>query len=179
MAEASEQLVDDHAALDKVLKQLQAALHRSDLATAHNQLDLFWARLAVHIRAEHLHLFPAVLIGRGEEAQQLVAELRQDHEFFMHGLGRAVEMMRQLLTTAEHPIDKDRLKDIENTILQIEERLVRHNEVEEGQVYHWATTLLSSDEQAVLTERIRKELKNRPSRFTESTWSDGFASKVR
>lgn len=170
MTPLSDQLINDHAALDKVLKQLQAALHRSDLETAHTKLDLFWARLAVHIRAEHLHLFPAVVAGLGEEAQRIVVELRQDHEFFMHELARAVETIRQLLTIAEHHIVKDGLKSIENTILQIEQRLVKHNEVEEGQVYRWATTLLSRDEQAVLTEQVKKELENRPSRFTENTW---------
>lgn len=165
-------MIYDHAALDKVLKQLQAALHRSDLESAHTKLDLFWARLAVHIRAEHLHLFPAVLAGLGEEAQQIVMELRQDHEFFMHELARAVETIRQLLTNAEHHIVKDGLTSIEQTILQIEQRLVKHNEVEESQVYRWATTLLSPDEQAVLIERITRELQNRPSRFTGNAWSD-------
>jgi hypothetical protein len=126
----------------------------------------------VHIRAEHLHLFPAVLAGLGEEARQIVVELRQDHEFFMHELAHAVETIRQLLTIAEHHIVKDRLTDIENTILQVEQRLVKHNELEESQVYRWATSRLGPDEQAALTERIKRELENRPSRFTENTWSE-------
>ena len=172
IAQVSEQLIVDHAALDKVLKQLQAALHRSDLETAHTTLDLFWARLAVHIRAEHLHLFPMVLTCVGDEAQQIVAQLRQDHEFFMHGLGRAVEMMRHLLTISEQPILEERLKSLENNILQIEQRLVQHNEIEENQVYHWATTHLNAEEQARLIEQVTKELRNRPSRFTENAWSD-------
>jgi hypothetical protein len=59
--EASNQLIDDHVALDRMLKELKAALARRDVIAGHAKLDLFWARLAVHIRAEHLHLFPAVL----------------------------------------------------------------------------------------------------------------------
>ena len=172
MTPLSYQLINDHAALDQVLNQLQAALHRSDLETANAKLDLFWARLAVHIRAEHLHLFPAVLTHQGEEAQRLVIELRQDHEFFMHELARAVETMRQLLTITEHSDIKDGLRSIENCILEIKRRLVTHNEVEENQIYRWATTLLSPDEQALLKERITRELGNRPPRFTENTWSD-------
>ena len=172
MAHLSEQLISDHAALDKLLKQLQVALQRNDLETARTKLDLFWARLAVHIRAEHLHLFPAVLSKLGSEAQSVVAQLRQDHEFFMHGLGRAVEVMRQLLAISDQAIVKERLKSVENDILQIEQRLVKHNDIEENQVYHLATTLLNADEQARLAEHITRELRNRPSRFTEHAWSD-------
>ena len=171
MAQVSEQLIDDHTALDSLLKQLQVALQRRDLETAHAKLDLFWARLAVHIRAEHLHLFPAVLGTPANEAQTLVAQLRGDHEFFMHELGAAVERMRNLLTVSEQRLVHEGLKDIENTILLIEQRLVTHNQIEENQVYSWATTLLNSEEEARLRERITMELRNRPSRFTESDWS--------
>jgi hypothetical protein len=58
LSQASRRLADDHAALDEVLRQLQEPLDTADVAASHAQLDLFWARLAVHIRAEHLHLFP-------------------------------------------------------------------------------------------------------------------------
>lgn len=171
MAQLSEQLIDDHVALDTVLKQLQTALQRQEVETAHAKLDLFWARLAVHIRAEHLHLFPAVLGSSGNEAQTVVAQLRSDHEFFMHELGHAVERMRKLLTISEQRLIQEELNDIENTVLRIEQRLVTHNQIEENQVYRWATTLLNSEEQSKLKERIMTELRNRPSRFTETAWS--------
>jgi hypothetical protein len=35
MGQVSQQLIDDHAAIDRVLKELQAALWSSDLETAH------------------------------------------------------------------------------------------------------------------------------------------------
>src|SRR5829696_43479 len=108
MAQLSDLLIDDHAALDTVLKQLQIALQRRDVETAYAKLDLFWARLAVHIRAEHLHLFPAVLDSAGIGAQTIVALLRNDHEFFMHELGRAVESMRTLLTVSEQRVIEER-----------------------------------------------------------------------
>ena len=172
MKQVSEQLVDDHAALDKVLKQLQTALQRRELETAHAKLDLFWARLAVHIRAEHLHLFPAVLSAPVlREAETAVAQLRQDHEFFMHELARAIEIMRKLLTVSEQSIREEGMNDVENRILQIEQRLTRHNDDEENRVYHWATTVLSFEEQVKLAKQISMELQNRPSRFTENTWS--------
>ena len=171
MSQVSAHLIDDHGALDKILKQLQSALRSGDVENAHAKLDLFWARLAVHIRAEHLHLFPAVS-GLGDEAQKIVAELRRDHEFFMHELARAVEITRELLTISEQPIVNEGLKKIENIIVEIEQRLVEHNEVEEKKIYHWASTLLSSEEQTRLTEWITWELRNRPSRFTQDVWSD-------
>lgn len=59
LSQASQRLADDHGALDEVLSQLWKALDTGDVLVSHDKLDLFWARLAVHIRAEHLHLFPA------------------------------------------------------------------------------------------------------------------------
>jgi hemerythrin superfamily protein len=161
MSQVSEQLIDDHAALDKVLKQLQTALRSSDVETARAKLDLFWARLAVHIRAEHLHLFPAVS-SLLDEAPTVIAELRSDHDFFMHELARAVEIMRQALP----------VREVMNIVLEVEQRLLKHNEVEETQVYRWAITLLNSEEQAKLAKQITTELLKHPPRFTLSTWLD-------
>jgi hypothetical protein len=126
-------LIDDHAAIDRVLKELQAALWSSDLETAHAKLDLFWARLAVHVRAEHLHVFPTVLssLDRAsapspDEAQSVVAELRQDHDFFMHQLALAVEIMRELLTLPRQFVAEG-VNNVKKILLEVEERLVRHN----------------------------------------------------
>ncbi len=177
MTDVSEQLIDDHAALDKVLKQLQAALRSNDLEVAHNKLDLFWARLAVHIRAEHLHLFPAVLSSLEttnasapslDEAQTCISELRRDHDFFMHELARAIAIARQLLT--ERSGLEAGLNNINNIVSEAEKRLLRHNELEESQIYTWATTLLNPEEQATLANQITTELRKHPPRFTTSTW---------
>lgn len=182
IAQASEQLLNDHAAVDRVLKDLQTALRSSDVEVVHAKLDLFWARLAVHIRAEHLHLFPTVLSSLEnapikhasapslEEAQTVTAELQQDHDFFMHELARAIEIMRQLLTALEQPIVKDGLNTVKNIVLGVEQRLIKHNEVEESQIYRWATTLLNSEEQSKLANQIMIELRKHPPRFTLSTW---------
>ena len=61
LSQATTLLADDHSAVDKLLLSVRAALEAQDASRSHAALDLFWARLAVHIRAEHLHLFPAVL----------------------------------------------------------------------------------------------------------------------
>jgi hypothetical protein len=53
-------LEDDHESLGQLLTELDADLAKPNIARAFELLDLFWARLAVHIRAENLHLFPAL-----------------------------------------------------------------------------------------------------------------------
>jgi hypothetical protein len=66
------------------------------------RLDLLWARLAVHIRAEHLCVFSSILgasfsnIGTGptyEEAQGVIDQLHLDHESFMCELGERVNVL--------------------------------------------------------------------------------------
>lgn len=54
-------LEDDHSELGQLLSELNAELAKSNLTHSFELLDLFWARLAVHIRAENLHLFPALV----------------------------------------------------------------------------------------------------------------------
>ena len=168
MTQVSEQLIGDHAALDEILKQLQTALQNSNIEVAHAKLDLFWARLAVHIRAEHLHLFPAVLSS--PENAAIVAELRQDHNFFMDQLALAVEIMRELSTLPDQLILPEGLKNVKKIVREVERRLVTHNEVEESKIYHWTSISLNAEEQAQLESRITTELRKHPPRFTLSTW---------
>ena len=71
-AELKRQMADDfmeqdHTALGEIFRQLDAALAGGDTIRAFEVLDLAWARLAVHIRAEHLYLFPAVLNALAED----------------------------------------------------------------------------------------------------------------
>ena len=51
----------DHEALDEVLQRLESSLEKHELLSSFELLDLFWARLAVHIRAENVRLFPTIL----------------------------------------------------------------------------------------------------------------------
>ena len=72
-------------------------------ARAFELLDLFWARLAIHIRAENLHLFPALanapasrFTGKGglptrDEAHNVLLQLRSDHDFFMKELAEMIK----------------------------------------------------------------------------------------
>ena len=53
-----------------------------------------WARLAVHIRTEHLHLFPAIA-RRVNAAERAIDRLRADHDFFMRELAQAIAILRE------------------------------------------------------------------------------------
>lgn len=155
LSKGTQLLADDHVALDELLKQLKTALDHGDVEASYAKLDLFWAKLAVHIRAEHLHLFPCVVDAA------VVDQLRNDHEFFMRQLARAIEMIR----TGQG------LQTVKDILLEIEERLVHHNQVEETNVYHLAKTALDPEELAELSQGISCELEKRPSRFTAETWA--------
>lgn len=166
LSRAGKRLADDHLALGEVLNGLQAALRSGDAKTAHAKLDLFWARLAVHIRAEHLHLFPAITRHAGDAAvDQTVRQLRADHDFFMHKLARAMAVMRGLLNTTDATTISGGLQTVRGVVSEVEQRLVVHNELEENQVYR-LTDVLSEQDQAELSTKIDKELANQPPRFS-------------
>lgn len=61
MESTEDLLAKDHKELDKLLGAVTAALEHGDSLEAFETLDLFWARLAMHIRVENLYLFPSVL----------------------------------------------------------------------------------------------------------------------
>jgi hemerythrin superfamily protein len=182
MPEASQRLSDDHLAIDSVLKDLKTALEWSDVETSHAKLDLFWARLAVHIRAEHLHLFPTVMTGLREKtsddqsklalmaADAAIDQLREDHNFFMRELSDAIQTIRTLGKISDKRIDLDGLEKVQTAVLEIERRLVRHNALEENKVYRWAGLVLSEQKQIELAMEIDRELANRPPRFSAETW---------
>ena len=166
-----QQLSDDHRAVHEVLERLRDTLHSNDIDESYRQLDLLWARLAVHIRAEHLHLFPAVL-NRLAEAPGVVEELRADHDFFMRELARAIGVLRELPRPITSPEDEARFSSVLEVVSEVEKRLENHNDIEENQIYRWAGNILTEPEQTDLATRINAELQNRPSRFSVEAWAD-------
>jgi hemerythrin-like domain-containing protein len=160
MSEPRELLANDHEVVGEVLQQLLTALNNKDVCESHAKLDLFWARLAVHIRAEHLHLFPA-LAARVSEAETVIENLRADHDFFMRELAHALGILRE-----------ETLSSVLDTVRKVEDRLSSHNEIEERQVYDWAGSVLTESEQTALATRINAELQKRPPRFSLETWAN-------
>jgi hemerythrin-like domain-containing protein len=176
-AREAELLTHDHVELSGLLGQLIAALEANDVARSHATLDLFWARLAVHIRAEHLHLFPTALHAVANrvttngvaaptpgELESAIAELRDDHEFFMRALLQSIVMLRRLLAYSKEDVAAQ-LEDLSTSMNTVKTRLVRHNEIEENGIYVWTKNLLSEAEQHMLNARMHKELTQMPPRF--------------
>jgi hemerythrin superfamily protein len=180
--EARQRLSDDHESVAEVLNQLQTALRNKDAQTTYSKLDLLWARLAVHIRAEHLHLFPAVIRRLAEspavegpdprEAQSVVDTLHTDHDFFMRELARAIAVLRELPASEKTAVD-DTLSSVLDTVQEIEKRLTLHNELEENGIYRWAGTILTEAEQRQLSAKINEELEKHPPRFSANSWRNG------
>ncbi|HEX5884723.1 MAG TPA: hypothetical protein VFY67_09250, partial [Pyrinomonadaceae bacterium] len=97
-------LAHDHSEIDTLTGELLTALEEGDQLKIFARLDLLWARLAVHIRAEHLCLFPSILEAdftissdgpQYQEVQSAIDQLRLDHEFFMRELGTTVKAIRK------------------------------------------------------------------------------------
>src|SRR6266568_6797633 len=140
LSQASRQLADDHVALDNVLKQLQESMDSEDIKAIYARLDLFWARLAVHIRAEHLHLFPAVMNGLSDmtadhsvaptlnQGRLAIKRLRADHDFFMHKLAQTIGVLRDLVKTTDRRAVDEAMRTVRDAVLDIEKRLIIHNE---------------------------------------------------
>ena len=54
-------LTSDHAEIEEIENLLFAAFETGVAEQVFGKPDIFWTRLAMHIRAEHLHLFPAIM----------------------------------------------------------------------------------------------------------------------
>jgi hemerythrin superfamily protein len=172
---AARVLTDDHSEIDILIGDLLAALEQGEKSKAFARLDLLWARLAVHIRAEHLWLFPSILeanlsdAGSGpayQEVQSAIDQLRLDHEFFMRELGTTVKGMRNQLDVSDNELVSKQFREVRCSVLEIQTRLAKHNHLEENHVYKWVDVLLDEAQRSSLMTRIRSELKNTPPRFS-------------
>ena len=160
-------LQHDHRELDDLLRLAEEALFAGDSGTAFSKLDHFWVRLAVHIRAEHHHLFPAIqnVTRQTTETRKLIESLREDHNFFMHKLANAVKAMRGITVETESAV----IETVGEIIGAVAERLAQHNDVEESEIYPLASKLLSNKEEDRLKDGIETELRNLPKRFNDSS----------
>ena len=121
-------LEDDHESLGRLLTKLDSELAKPNLSVAFELLDLFWARLAVHIRAENLHLFPALanssslFTGSGglpayTQAQSVLDHLRSDHDFFMKELADMIKAMREMVgSNSSH---REEIADLQRRMMVI------------------------------------------------------------
>jgi hypothetical protein len=173
-------LEEDHEAVGKLLEELRAGLRSgTDAEPTYGMLDRVWARLAVHIRAEHLCLFPALLrarreMGDGQDentpsqaaAESTVERLRSDHDFFMRELAAAINTLRGLMSDpARYDVGAE-MEGVRRAVEAVAARLEEHNALEEERVYSWTQQLMPGEE-AQLAVDIRRELTNLPPRFNE------------
>jgi len=173
-----ELLTSDHSQIEAIQFQLFAAFETGIVEKIFEKLDIFWARLAIHIRAEHLHLFPAILKASQAQAQifannrmltlesvqSAIKQLHHDHDFFMKELGMVIKQMRVFCKTNSQA-DSGQLSEMREKVSAVSRRLENHNELEESQVYRWAEELLDQTERLVLNKLIQTELENLPPRF--------------
>ena len=163
--------------LSELLHDLKSGLQQQDGSRTFELLDPFWARLAVHIRAENLCLFPAILnappelfrdgdgVPSVEEAKATIESLQSDHNFFMDELARAVKTFREILANTQSPQHAEQLVTIRARVDAVSLRLESHNALEETQVYKWPGLLLGASELEDLRAALRRELDNLPRRF--------------
>ena len=165
-------LQTDHAEIDSLLVQIFAAYETNDVAEGFRWLDLFWARLAMHIRAEHLHLFPALIKANDERAAGevlgkrsaipiLIENLHRDHDFFMRALVQAIKLMRPAVKNEDTQFPSAVIDHIQ----AVKDRLAEHNVIEERKIYPLASTMLSADDYSELVQSMKKEIENMPPRF--------------
>lgn len=174
----NQKLDHDHAEIDGLLHTAIAALADGAPDRAFVPLDAFWARLAVHIRAENLHLFPALLRAAEESPRHVEApppgtvaeriqQLRVDHDFFMSELAAAMKVLRTLRRQEWRPSSPSEMTGLRDLLDRVSRRLADHNELEETQVYRWVETLLDPAQQTNLAANIQRELENLPARMRQ------------
>jgi hemerythrin-like domain-containing protein len=155
----------DHDFIDEILNGAFEAIEAGDGERLFACADMFWARLGMHIRAEHLYLFPALENASAapkdtsgkEEVAEVLSRLRDDHNFFMRGMIQVMKALRK------NSADADSVAEI---LKNIAERLAEHNELEESRVYRWADEVLNKKDRAALEERMLREITNLPPRFS-------------
>lgn len=165
-------LADDHSQLAGMLDEIFAALQNGDQVRSFAELDMFWARLAMHIRAEHVHLFPALLKTvltdnvATQSVEMVIERLRADHNFFMGELAETIKTMREI------PRENDggslpNLAAVKERLENVGRRLVIHNDIEESQIYPLADLVLVPDEAARIRGNMKRELEKLPPRFAD------------
>ncbi len=182
-------LSHDHKELDMILAELDQAFDGMNTERSFELLDLFWGRLAVHIRAENVFLFPALMKAAertqdststkdtvtGQEIHKLLTQLREDHNFFMIELTTAIKKIRILRQENR----SEGLEEIRNGIAPVLRRLEAHNALEESRVYRQAELLMDHSEQSMLDQSIQTDLENLPLRLRDPSFAIRAQSKNR
>ena len=170
-----ELLERDHIEINRLYSEVLGHLTLGKREEALESLDLFWARLAVHIRAEHHHLFPAVSrlaegrdnqiedAGSQTELKAIIADLRRDHDRFMRELAKAVKELRSIQNDSD--VSPLAIDDVRARVEAVGNGLTDHNRLEEERVYSLVEAFSSCSDVAELYQSVASELANLPPRF--------------
>jgi hypothetical protein len=100
--------------------------------------------------------------------REVVERLREDHDFFMVELAKAVKAAREWFLPGIEP-SSDHFPEIKHRVLSVSSRLQEHNQMEEEQVYLWPEILMTPTECAGMSVRMKREIDNLPPRFSASS----------
>ena len=172
-------LSDDHVELGALLMELLRSLDEANVEDAYVHLDTLWARLAVHIRAENVQVFPDILgaldartaaghrdIEKSARLRASIERLRSDHDVFMSELKDAVKAVRTVSDDRGGRRTSDVLRSLRDRLGTLEGAFENHNR-EEDSVYPMAASVLDSAEMADLMNRVRRELAALPPRLRD------------
>ncbi|MCC6825914.1 MAG: hemerythrin domain-containing protein [Acidobacteria bacterium] len=156
----------DHGDLDRLLIEARSHADGGDPDELFVAVDWFWARLAMHIRAEHVHLFPAVSRKEKEEAAdgpiaKLIERLRHDHDILMREIAKIMKGLREMMFEDGRTVPDGTAE----RLFLIADLLKEHNAVEETEIYPLPAKILSEAEHQELLAAMKKELDNVPPRF--------------
>jgi hypothetical protein len=170
-------LSNDHVELGVLLTELLSSLDEANVDEAYVRLDLLWARLAVHIRAENVQVFPDILraldgqpaagrqdVERTAVLRASIERLRRDHDVFMYELKDAVKALRTVMDDRDGKRASVVLRSLRDRLGALEGAFESHNR-EEDSVYPTAASVLETAEMADLMIRVRRELAALPPRL--------------
>lgn len=141
-APPSELLSGDHRELDQRFEEFKA-IPASDTGQRREQFDRFANELRRHIAVEERLLFP--IFGEGDPSRRaLVERMLDEHRQIEGALGR----IRRGLDEAAVPTE-----GVEFELVNV---LWAHNALEEGAVYPWFDSHLSSE----LSRTVQRELRD-------------------
>ncbi len=82
----------------------------------------------------------------------------------MREITSAIKQMREIRGFQKRNTARE-LAEVNEKMIVVQDRLEKHNEIEETEVYEWADLLLPMAERSALNEKLKKEFTNLPPRF--------------
>ena len=82
----------------------------------------------------------------------------------MRELGTSINSMRKQQHASDNEVVSEQFRKVRRSVVEIQTRLAKHNQLEENHVYKWVNVLLDEAERSVLVACIRREIENIPAR---------------